>query len=133
MTEEKIKCPKCGTENNNNDIYCKECGKDLTKKEKIKKDKKPSSALESLSYLICFSIFAFVIGFLVCLKFGITLNDYNDENVFKQIYNAIEVVGFGVSICIGIVTSFSIIAYIRINKKLNDISMQLLKQNNNKD
>ncbi len=136
MSKETIMCPKCGIENSTDDTFCKECGsrlKDNTESDKIihlKNYKNPCSFIELLSYCIIVFLFATVLSYLIVGKFASTIDKLDKstvENVFQQIYNAIEIVGCGVSICIGAVISLSVVSYIRINQKLNDIYKMLNK------
>ena len=45
MSEEKIKCPKCGAENNNTDSFCAECGYSLSKD--VKKEINKNSIIQN--------------------------------------------------------------------------------------
>lgn len=129
-TESKtIKCPKCGAENNIDNLYCENCGYDLTKKPK--KQNKPSSTLEILSFLVFSAIFAVALGFLAICWFAGKMYDLSQaENSLQQIYNAIEIIGMEISVGVGIILAFIIMLSIRIITKLNTISIQIQEQNN---
>lgn len=123
MSEETIKCLKCGTENKKTDKFCGECGEKLnniTTEEKAKKIFKRKYVTEFLSVveLITFLITTFIISAVIVFLSPNILKDASsgDNTVFGQLYSSILTSFQGTSILTAIVFVFIIFGIFKFNR-----------------
>jgi len=148
MSEETIKCPNCGIENNidENNKFCKECGKNLSKyvlkKDNLKDEVQEniaakenivvkmvttlfSNIFELVSFLISACIMSLVfIAPLVIAIIGMS-DSLDSENVFQQIYNSVNMTSIALGIGIGVIAGLVVTATLRIKVQLNKIENKI--------
>lgn len=139
MSEEKIKCSKCGTENNANDSFCAECGKSLNNKQQgncvlnvVK------SLFITIGELFSFLLTAVVISAIIAIPFAFVIlqlgDSINSENVFQQIYNSVNMTSAALGAGVGVIVGLIITAVIRNTAQLNRIEKKIFEiQNSNKN
>ena len=136
MTEEMIKCPKCGTECDKTERFCGNCGADLSRKlgnnGAIKCVKSLfSSIIDFVSYIICSGIISalFVIPLIMAI---FALSDSKEaENAFQQIYNSVNMTSVALGIGIGVVAALIVTFVIRNTAQLNRIEDKITEIQNN--
>jgi hypothetical protein len=104
MAEEKIVCPKCGTENSTDDKYCKECGT-LLLEETNKEDKTEHKTTKTKTWqspeLVPFIVELIFFVILFVAIFFAKINDFSSffegkynvseaETIFQQIYYTVS-------------------------------------------
>ncbi len=115
MSDEKIKCPKCGGENNASDSFCAECGKNLNVKVQ------ENIVLKGVKTF--FVSIGELISFIIC----------------ATVVSAVFVVAFSemsLGVCISIVAGLIVTAVIRNTAQMNSLEKKMLeieKQLQNKE
>lgn len=104
MSEETIRCPKCGTENSTDDKFCQECGKNLSKyiynkNEKLTKALMFPFLVEIVGFLIIAIVIAIALGlFLFLFPNNFTITSGQNTTILDQIYN--NVTNYGSTVCL---------------------------------
>lgn len=139
MTEEMIRCPKCGTENNVQDCYCKECGNSIKKNnyiEEIENSVNPCFT-EIITFLIIAIIFAIGFGIFAGWVFYesklIIDSDYMtlQDIILDHIDFAKGEIILMIGVLIGamfVFCNWSIIKFNRIEKRLAKIQNTISKK-----
>ena len=136
MSEQKIKCKRCGTENDINDNFCGSCGAFLISKIENNMFFKAIMALFRLiNFLICACILSAI--FVAPLIFYIYAmwGSPEGENVFQQIYNYIGfssgILGVGIGVVAGLVLTFAFQTVTKLNHiedKIEEIQRNINKE-----
>lgn len=134
MTDDKIKCSKCGTENKSSDSFCADCGNKLKQNAKSHSEVTQKPLLfQYVIEIILFSIFTLFITTFPLYEIKILMKDIvrqESYTVFQQIYEAVFLSGEGISIILGLIVSFILWNLFKLNRiERRIIEIQKLYEN----
>ena len=126
MSEETIKCPKCGTECNKTEKFCGGCGTDLSKKVGTNGAKKCvknlfTSIIDFVSYIISSCIISVLFAIPLIMAIFALSESKSAENAYQQIYNSVNMTSVALGIGIGVVAALIVTFVIRTTAQLNRI------------
>lgn len=153
MAEEKIVCPKCGTENSTDDKYCKECGTHLLE-ETNKEDKTEHKTTKTKTWqppeLVPFIVELIFFVILFVAIFFAMMNDFlgssfqgkynvsEAETIFQQIYYTVSnteiclrmliVVIFTILVILIVLVIWSVFKFNRIERRIVETQEMINKR-----
>ena len=126
MSDETIKCPKCGLENSRKDNFCQSCGAKL---KEIVNDNIKTKALQQIQTKknLMFSFVTEIIAFFTIVFFTSVAPVFhvvdvlqtrisNTDNVFEQLYASITFVEQSIVIVIGLLFVFALWSVFKFNR-----------------
>lgn len=146
MSEENIRCPKCGSENtfdsnSQNKLYCRECGKKLSKyvltNENSAKRLMFPFIVEIIAFLIVAIIFSIIFGACTAyLSASFHPVNYDRDIInFQSIQDTLSLFGILISSFIGaligamfIFCNWSVFKFNRLEKRILELQEKLGKE-----